>query len=144
LEAALDIPETYGLHLRLFRGSDGAARYADGRAVGPVHEPGLLAFLAHSVVAPTLGGRDLLPAGGADHWLVLDRHRRRLDLVPAEYGRGLLFCQWPPWIPFHVGRVAWDPAAVGFQPRPPTPAEQLDDAVRDMLAWLDIMLAWRF
>lgn len=144
LEAALDIPETYDLYLRLLRGSDGTARYADGRAVGPVHEPGLLAFASHPVVAPALGGPDLLPAGAADEWLVLDRHRRRLDLVPAEYGRGLLFRQWPPWVPFHIGRVAWDPATVAFQPRLPTPAGQLDAAVKDMTAWLDIILAWRF
>ena len=145
LESALDLPESYVLYLRLFRGPDGTPRYSDGRAVGPVHEPGLLAFTSHPVVAPTLGGgRDLLPGCAEDPWLVLDRHRRRLDLVPVEFGRGLLFRQWPPWVPHQVGQVEWDPAVTAFRDRPATPEDQLLAAVRDMTAWLDIILAWRF
>lgn len=144
LESALDLPEIFGLYVRLFRGPDGTPRYSDGRAVGPVHEPGLLAFAAHPVVASTLGGRDLLPGCAEGHWLILDRHRRRLDLVAVEFGQGLLFRQWPPWVPHQVGRVEWDPAVTEFRDRPATPEDQLDAAVKDMVAWLDVILAWRF
>lgn len=130
LEDALGIPDTGILVTALFRGEAGRPRFTDGRVCGFCCSAAFEVFVKHPVVAPVLGpfgfDRSDRPT---DHWLLFGRQRRWAAAAPAGRARSFVRSSYPPWEPFvAVEQVpAGDPVATTAT-----------------LAWLDVILAWRF
>lgn len=129
-EAALGIPDTGILVIALFRGEAGRPRFSDGRVCSFCNPAAFEAFVGHPIISPVLAplgfGRSDRPT---DHWLLLGRERRWAAAAPAGRAGSFVRSSYPPWEPFvAVEQVpACEPAALTA-----------------MLAWLDIILAWRF
>ncbi|MDB5313180.1 MAG: hypothetical protein JWO38_7382 [Gemmataceae bacterium] len=131
LELALGVPDAGGLHVGLFWGTTGEPRYTDGRLCGSCWQDAFLLFEGHPAVHPGLAAYGLGPSDRmADHWLLLDRVRSRLDVAPAGRAKRFLHFLFPPWVPF----VVIGQQDEGISSSPPEP---LAAAVREMLAWLD-------
>jgi len=78
-----------------FWGIGDESYYADGRVSGTGEWDGYQLFVNHWRVQPALRGFDLGSSEDpAMHWLILDRHTRRLSVAKAAVAEQLLRQQW--------------------------------------------------
>lgn len=130
LEAALGIPDTGILVTALFRGEAGQPRFTDGRVCGGCCPAAFEAFAGHPVIAPALAPYGFSePSRPTAHWLLFGKEKRWVAAAPAGWARSFVRSSYPPWEPFVV--VEQVPTV---EPEP----------MAAMLAWLDIILSWRF
>jgi hypothetical protein len=82
-------------HVAFFWGAGDESYYADGKMSGTGEWDGFQAFVTHWRVRSALRGFDLGSSEDqATHWLLLDRHLRRVSAANANVAQQLLCQQW--------------------------------------------------
>ncbi len=82
-------------YVAFFWGAGDESYFADGRESGTGEWDGFKAFVSHRSVRPALRGCDLGSSEeDALHWLILDRHIRRISIAKTQVAEQLLRQQW--------------------------------------------------
>jgi hypothetical protein len=84
------------------------AYYDDRQRAGTGEWQGYLAFVQHPVVKPLLAQYNLGDSDReAQHWLILDRHTRKLYVALVKDARTFLEQQWPKAEPINMTQEEW-------------------------------------
>jgi len=136
-------------YVAFFWGAGDESYFADGRESGTGEWDGFKAFVSHQSVRPALRGFDLGSSEEeASHWLILDRHMRRVSVAKAEVAGQLLRQQWgiPDEEPvLVVSQEEWVQLVQEFSARVHAVSQQdiltfmiaHQNQVSEMRAWLD-------